>query len=50
MKDEEHSYMQTLTMPNGETYSFIAVDATLEFGPKRPYNFFGELSQVSYSI
>lgn len=28
-------------------YSFVCADATLTPGPKRPYNFFGILSQVS---
>lgn len=29
-------------------YSFICADATLTPGPKRPYNFFGILSQVGH--
>lgn len=30
---------------NGDLYSFIAVDACLEPGPRIPYNFFGMLTQ-----
>ncbi len=46
MKSKEHSYMYTFNRPNGDTYTFIAVDATLELGPRRPYNFFGTLTDV----
>ncbi len=31
-------------------YSFICADATLTPGPKRPYNFFGIISQVGEII
>ena len=30
-------------MPSGDKYSFIGVDSAVEPGPKRPYNFFGDL-------
>ncbi len=46
MRSNEHSYMYTLKRSNGDTYTFIAVDATLELGPRRPYNFFGTLLDV----
>lgn len=31
-------------------YSFVCVDATLTPGPKRPFNFFGILNQVSFYL
>lgn len=31
---------------NGDKYSFIGVDACIEPGTKRPYNFFGNLEEV----
>jgi hypothetical protein len=30
-------------VPSGDKYSFIGVDSAVEPGPKRPYNFFGDL-------
>uniref|UniRef100_A0A8C5U4M9 Transmembrane protein 62 n=1 Tax=Malurus cyaneus samueli TaxID=2593467 RepID=A0A8C5U4M9_9PASS len=40
-KDGSFHYMHTTSFGN---YSFICVDATLNPGPKRPYNFFGILN------
>lgn len=37
--------MQLMKGDSGEVYSFIAVDATLEPGPKRTLNFFGSITQ-----
>lgn len=45
-KHEERSYKYDLEMPNGDRYTFIAVDACLEPGPRRPFNFFGQLTEV----
>lgn len=41
----KRSYMELVKDPSGDLYSFIAVDASLEPGPKRPYNFIGVLTQ-----
>ena len=38
--------MYDLTLPSGDKFSFIAVDACVEPGPRRPYNFFGNLQKV----
>lgn len=46
MKDHERSYIYTYEMPVGDKYSFIAVDACVEPGPRRPFNFFGNLDKV----
>ena len=46
MKSNEHSYMHELRMSDGDKYTFIAVDASIEPGPKRPFNFFGYLFEV----
>jgi hypothetical protein len=45
-KTKEKSYMYDLTIPSGDKFSFIAVDACVEPGPRRPYNFFGNLLKV----
>jgi 3',5'-cyclic AMP phosphodiesterase CpdA len=37
------SYMQRVRTWDGDVYSFIAVDASIEPGPRRPFNFFGYL-------
>ncbi|XP_065078386.1 transmembrane protein 62-like isoform X2 [Ochlerotatus camptorhynchus] len=42
-KKHARSYMHQVTK-DGERYSFIAVDACLDPGPKRPFNFVGMLS------
>ncbi|XP_058450180.1 transmembrane protein 62-like [Malaya genurostris] len=42
-KNHPRSYMHQVTV-GGDRYSFIAVDACLEPGPKRPFNFVGMLS------
>ena len=39
------TYSQSIDY-NNKTYAFSAIDATLEPGPKRPFNFFGSLSQA----
>lgn len=41
------SYSYTHQKPFGN-YTFIAMDACLEPGPKRPFNFFGYLNSVSW--
>jgi len=33
-----------------ETYSFIAVDACLEPGPRRPFNFIGSLTEDQFEL
>jgi hypothetical protein len=43
MNKHERSYIYELKQPNGDRYSFIAVDACVEPGPRRPFNFFGSL-------
>uniref|UniRef100_A0A1B6D3N4 Uncharacterized protein n=2 Tax=Clastoptera arizonana TaxID=38151 RepID=A0A1B6D3N4_9HEMI len=39
------SYVHQISGPSGELYSFIALDACLEPGPRRPFNFIGVLTQ-----
>ena len=46
MKTNEHSYMREVTTKDGDKYSFIAVDASIEPGPRRPFNFFGYLHEA----
>lgn len=41
----QRSYSQLVKGSDGDLYSFIAVDACLQPGPKRPYNFVGMLTQ-----
>ena len=48
MKNKDHSYIYNLVMSNGDKYTFIAVDASIEPGPRRPFNFFGNLQEVNY--
>lgn len=43
-KEHKRSYMKHIKGSSGEIYTFIAVDACLEPGPKRPFNFIGLLS------
>lgn len=45
-KSIEHSYIREIKTPDGAKYSFIAVDASIEPGPRRPFNFFGYLNEV----
>lgn len=47
MQGSKHkrSYMEMVKDSSGNLYSFIAVDACLQPGPKRPYNFVGLLKQ-----
>lgn len=42
-KQHKRSYMKQVRGDSGELYTFIAVDACLEPGPKRPFNFIGIL-------
>ena len=42
-RQNKRSYMKQIKK-NSEKYTFIAVDACLEPGPKRPFNFIGVLS------
>lgn len=46
----QRSYMEIVKGVSGETYSFIGVDACLEPGPKRPYNFVGMLNQTDSDL
>lgn len=43
--EHKRSYMKLVKGGSGELYTFIAVDACLEPGPKRPFNFIGLLTQ-----
>ena len=43
-KKHPRSYMHRVTS-GGETYSFIAIDACLQPGPRRPFNFVGALNE-----
>ncbi|KAJ6645818.1 Transmembrane protein [Pseudolycoriella hygida] len=43
-KDNPRAYMKQI-QKGSEKYTFIAVDACLDPGPKRPFNFIGVLSQ-----
>ena len=40
-------YMYKHKTTDGNEYSFIAVDSCPQPGPRRPFNFFGVLNQVS---
>jgi hypothetical protein len=44
MKSDDRSYLKTVKLPNGDQYSFIAVDGCVEPGPRRPFNFYGKLT------
>ena len=46
MNHKDKSYKYDLKLSNGDSYSFIAIDACLEPGPRRPFNFFGSLQEV----
>lgn len=50
MRQHERSYIYKLNMTNGDQYSFIGVDACVEPGPKRPFNFFGNLQPVKMHL
>lgn len=39
-----HSYIHQVTTKDNDTYSFIALDACLEPGPRRPFNFMGVIT------
>uniref|UniRef100_A0A1B6LP93 Uncharacterized protein n=2 Tax=Graphocephala atropunctata TaxID=36148 RepID=A0A1B6LP93_9HEMI len=39
------SYLHTIRTAGGKVFSFIAMDACLEPGPKRPFNFFGLVNE-----
>lgn len=41
----DRSYMELVKGDSGEIYSFMAVDACIEPGAKRPFNFIGMLTQ-----
>ena len=38
--------MHELKLSNGDRYTFVGVDACIDPGPKRPFNFFGKLTDV----
>ena len=46
---DKQSYHYLHETWDGDIISFIAVDACPDPGPRRPFNFFGVLSQVSKS-
>ncbi|XP_046666452.1 transmembrane protein 62-like [Homalodisca vitripennis] len=39
------SYLHTVRTESGKVFSFIALDACLDPGPKRPFNFFGLVNE-----
>ncbi|XP_075225591.1 transmembrane protein 62-like isoform X2 [Lycorma delicatula] len=43
------SYIHQITDKNGNLYSFIALDACLDPGPRRPFNFMGILTETEIS-
>jgi hypothetical protein len=43
IQKDKKSYLSKVNV-NNVTYGFVAIDATLNPGPKRPFNFFGSLS------
>ena len=48
-KEYDKSYKHDVKLENtNDQYSFIAVDACIEPGPKRPFNFFGLLKNVCF--
>ena len=44
-RERRGSYMVTVDASNTTKYAFVAVDATLDFGPKRILNFIGQLDE-----
>ena len=48
-KKHLRSYMKTITKGD-ETYSFIGVDACLDPGPRRPFNFIGVLTPEEFQL
>ena len=44
VEGNKRSYLKTLRF-EGKKYAFVGIDATLTPGPKRPFNFFGSLTQ-----
>jgi len=49
-KQDKRSYHYMLETWEGDKISFIAVDACPDPGPRRPFNFFGILSQVMMTL
>ena len=52
-KKHERSYMYTLSLKGKDSttnYSFIAVDACLNPGPRRPFNFIGSITDDQFKI
>jgi hypothetical protein len=50
-KEHDKSYKHDVKIENtNDKYSFIAVDACIEPGPKRPFNFFGRLKNVYFNF
>lgn len=43
--EHPRSYIYKIKDKNGNLYSFVALDACLEPGPRRPFNFMGLLTQ-----
>ncbi|CAF0957061.1 unnamed protein product [Brachionus calyciflorus] len=50
MKHKDRVYRHELKEPNGDTYNFIAIDACVEPGPRRPFNFFGGLNKKELDL
>jgi len=44
------SYVFKLNNTGGKTYSFVALDATPDPGPKKVFNFLGQLTDLQYSM
>lgn len=49
-KDHQRSYIYQVHGSQGEVYSFIGLDACIEPGPKRPFNFIGVLKQADIEL
>lgn len=46
MGNHERSYRYEYNTVSGDKYTFIAVDACIDPGIQRPFNFFGSLYEV----
>jgi hypothetical protein len=40
------SYKYEFNAQSGDKYTFIGIDACIDPGPKRPFNFYGALDEV----
>ena len=48
-KRNSGSYITTVTVTNSTRYAFIAVDATLDVGPRRMLNFSMDAAQIIFN-